>query len=65
MVETDYAGHVDSYLCENHDVLESELTSDMRGCLQGERPLTSGDRDRWIETIDFHLEARLEKNGNS
>lgn len=55
----DYASRVESYICQNDGILGPDLTADMRQTLEGERPLTLEDSKRWIDSIDFHLEAKL------
>lgn len=57
MENKDYAGRVDSYICQNDGVLGPSLTEAMRRTLEGERPLTCEDCERWIYSIDRHLEA--------
>lgn len=62
-MKTDYAGLVDSYICQKDGILGYELTISMRAMLEGERPLTREDADRWIYSIDRHVETR-EKQKN-
>ena len=54
----DYAGKVDSYICQHHDVLGDELAESMRKTLQGEIPLTKADADNWICSINSHVTYR-------
>lgn len=60
----DYAGRVESYICQNDGILGPELTGDMRRTLGQERPLTSEDSERWVYSIDRHLEAILKSDSN-
>lgn len=59
MLPTDYAGAVDSYICQKDGILGHELTISMRTMLDGERPLTHEDYERWCYSIDRHVEAKL------
>lgn len=61
MPPTDYASHVDSYICQNDGILGPELTVAMRITLEGEGPLTLEDSERWCYSIDRHVEARLKR----
>lgn len=58
MLPTDYAGQVDSYICQNDGILGHELTVSIRAMLEGERPLTQEDYERWKYSIDRHVEAK-------
>lgn len=59
MTNQDYASRVDSYICQKDGILGPELTIAMRMTLAGERPLTFEDSERWVYSIDKHVEARL------
>ena len=61
MDKTDYAGRVASYLCE-HDTPIGEILADkMLSTMEGERPLTEEDAERWIYSISRHVEAKTKK----
>lgn len=62
MFKADYAGQVDSYICQNDGILGHELTISMRTMLEGERPLTCEDYERWCYSIDRHVEALLKRH---
>ncbi len=60
-MKEDYASKMDSYICQYDGILGLDLTHLMRKTLEGERPLTLEDSDRWVYSIDRHIEAILKK----
>jgi hypothetical protein len=58
----DYAARVDSYICQHDGTLGPELTLAMRRVLRQESPLTHEDSERWIYSIDRHVEAKKKIN---
>lgn len=59
MIKIDYAGRVASYMCEHDGPLGEKLTTLMMSTMDGERPLTKEDSERWMYSIDRHVEAKL------